>query len=94
MLVTSGTLTLTDPTVSTSGASKSSDESSFYGLDSGVLVRAPGTLTITGGSVTTTGAGANGVFAYGSGSRVALTACRSRRRASTPTARWPAAVGA
>ncbi len=76
VLVTSGTLTLAHPAVSTSGASKASDDSSFYGLDAGVLVRAPGTLTIIGGSVTTTGAGANGVFAYGSGSSVTVSRAR------------------
>jgi hypothetical protein len=68
----SGRLTLIDPTVRTTGSSKSSDESSFYGLDAGVLAESSGLLGITGGTVLTTGAGANGVFAYGSGATVTL----------------------
>ena len=58
-------LTLTDATIVTSGASKSSDESSFYGLDAGVLAQSGGKVTLAGGTVTTTGNGANGIFAYG-----------------------------
>jgi hypothetical protein len=63
-LVTGGTLVLKDATLTTTGKSSSPDESSFYGLDGGVLAKA-GTVTLTGGSVTTTGDGANGIFAYG-----------------------------
>lgn len=58
-------LTLTNATITTSGASKSSDESSFYGLDAGVLAQSGGNVTLSGGTVTTTGDGANGIFAYG-----------------------------
>ena len=60
-----GDLTLNDATIASSGASKSSDESSFYGLNAGVLAQSGGKVTLTGGTVTTTGDGANGVFAYG-----------------------------
>jgi hypothetical protein len=72
VLVSGGALTLTDATVTTSGASSSSDESSFYGLNAGVLARGSGVVRMTGGTVTTTGAGANGVFAYGT-SKITLT---------------------
>ena len=65
VLVTGGSLTLAGARVVTTGVSKSSDESSFYGLDAGVLAKG-GSIALTGGSVTTSGAGANGVFAYGS----------------------------
>lgn len=68
----SGQLTLFNPTVATTGSSKSSDESSFSGLDAGVLTDGSGVLRITDGLVHTTGAGANGVFAHGSGARVTL----------------------
>jgi hypothetical protein len=68
-----GVLTLTDVTLSTSGASKSSDESSFYGLDSGLLVYKSGKVTIDGGSYSTTGLGANTVFAYGSSAAITLS---------------------
>ncbi|MGD0019753.1 MAG: hypothetical protein ABSD62_10905 [Candidatus Limnocylindrales bacterium] len=67
-----GSVTLTDATITTSGASQSSDESSFYGLDAGVLAQSGGKVTLTGGTVTTKGNGANGVFAYGSGASVTV----------------------
>ncbi|MGO9754763.1 MAG: hypothetical protein ACLP22_25440 [Solirubrobacteraceae bacterium] len=72
LVSSSGDLTLLDPTVRTTGSSKSSDESSFYGLDAGVLAESSGVLDINSGSILTTGAGANGVFAYGSGASVTL----------------------
>jgi len=73
LLVTNaGALTLTNPTVITSGDSSSTDESSFYGLDAGVLATSGSAITVDGGSVTTTGTGANGVFATGAGSTVAI----------------------
>jgi len=67
VLVTGGSLTLDNAAVVTSGASSSSDESSFYGLNAGVLAHNGGTVAVKGGSVTTSGVGANGVFAYGKG---------------------------
>ncbi|MGW2517882.1 right-handed parallel beta-helix repeat-containing protein [Streptomyces sp. NPDC001617] len=74
VLVTkSGRLTLTDAKVTTSGTTSSSDESSFYGLNAGVLAENGGDIVLDGGTVSTTGKGANGVFAYGSGSSVTLT---------------------
>lgn len=72
VLVSAGSLTLNGATVTTSGASSSSDESSCYGLNAGVLARGGGTITMSGGSVTTSGDGANGVFAYGT-SKITLT---------------------
>jgi hypothetical protein len=68
----SGSLTLTNPTITTSGNTSSQDYSSFYGLNAGVLASA-GTINITGGTVTTTGTGANGVFSTGSGAYVTLS---------------------
>jgi hypothetical protein len=56
VLNTGGWLTLDKAAISTSGASSSSDQSSFYGLDAGVLAKA-GSLTMNGGSVTTTETG-------------------------------------
>lgn len=67
-----GTLTLVNPTITTSGQSSSNDLSSFYGLNSGVLASV-GTIAITGGKVVTSGTGANGVFACGTGARVTLS---------------------
>jgi hypothetical protein len=66
-------LTLTNPTIVTTGDSSSGDDSSFYGLNAGALAYAGGKLSITGGSITTSGSGANGVFAYGTGSTATLS---------------------
>jgi hypothetical protein len=73
VLVKGGSLTLNRVKVSTTGKSSSSDDSSFYGLDAGVLALAGATITETGGSVTTTGDGANAVFAYGSGASISIS---------------------
>jgi hypothetical protein len=61
------TLTLTNPTIVTSGKSLDTDYSSFYGLDAGALAYTGGALSIAGGSISTSGQGANGVFVYGPG---------------------------
>lgn len=66
LLVSGGTSTLTNPTVSKSGA-ESSESSDFYGTNAGVLVYNGAVLNINGGTVTTNGSHANGVFAYGTG---------------------------
>jgi len=63
----SGELTMTNCTVTKSGNTSSGDNSSFYGLNAGILAY-NGKITISGGSINTTGIGANGVFAYGTGS--------------------------
>ncbi len=67
-----GSLTLENPTITTSGNTSSQDDSSFYGLNAGLLA-AQGTVNMTGGTITTTGTGANGAFAYGSASKVIIT---------------------
>ena len=74
LVTNSGSLTLSNCTISKSGNSSSLDQSSFLGLNAGVLANNGGKLKMTGGTITTTGAGANGAFAYGSGSSVALWA--------------------
>lgn len=66
LLVSGGTLTLTNFTVTKSG-DESDENSDFYGTNAAVLVYNDATLTIEGGTVTTSGAHANGVFAYGTG---------------------------
>lgn len=68
-----GQLTLTDATVNTSGNTSSDENSSFYGLNAGVLAANGSTIDMTGGSITTSGTGANGAFAVGSGSVANLT---------------------
>jgi uncharacterized protein (TIGR03437 family) len=68
----SGVLTLTNPTIVTSGNTSSQDNSSFYGLNAGLLVTS-GKATVTGGTIATTGTGANGAFATGSSASVVIT---------------------
>lgn len=65
LLVTEGTSTLTNPTITKSGDSDG-DNSDFYGTNAAVLVKT-GLLNINGGTVTTNGSHANGVFAYSNG---------------------------
>ncbi len=64
-----GNLTMTNCTVTTSGNTSSQENSSFYGLNAGVLVTS-GNLIMAAGSVTTTGTGANGIFAYGNSASI------------------------
>ena len=65
LLVTGGTSTILNPTITKSGDSDG-DNSDFYGTNAAVLVK-EGTLNISGGNVTTNGSHANGVFAYSNG---------------------------
>lgn len=68
-----GSLTLNNATVTTSGNTSSTDNSSFYGLNAAVLANQGSSLTMTGGAVTTSGTGANGVFSSGTNSSVTLS---------------------
>ena len=63
--VTGGALTLTDCTVTKSGNTSSSDNSSFYGLNAAVLASGTSsTIYISGGTITTSATGANAIVAY------------------------------
>jgi hypothetical protein len=68
-----GDLSLTNPTIETSGDTSSNDYSSFYGLNAAVLATANSAVTIVGGSITTSGTGANGAFPTGSGASISLS---------------------
>lgn len=72
-VINGGTLTLMNPTITKTGDSSSSDNSSFYGLNAAVLAGSGSQVTITGGVVTASGVGANGVFATGQGASVTLS---------------------
>lgn len=65
LIDTSDAVTLTNPTVTKSGGTSASDNYSFYGINSGIMVKGGSTTTITGAKITTDAAGANGVFSYG-----------------------------
>ncbi len=69
----SGTLILKDCKVNTSGNTINMENSSFYGLNAGVLALSSSKIKMSGGSIITTGTGANGAFAVGEGSIVELS---------------------
>lgn len=67
ILITGGTLTLTDGMITRDSAeSTGGDSASFYGVGAAVLVTG-GTATLTGGTISTDAKGGAGVFAYGAG---------------------------
>ncbi|MBE5851263.1 MAG: hypothetical protein E7298_14240 [Lachnospiraceae bacterium] len=68
LIDTSSSVTITDPTVTKTGGTSASDNYSFYGINSGIMVKGGASVTITGGTITTDAAGANGVFSYGANS--------------------------
>ncbi len=72
LVTNSAVLTLKSSKVKTIGSSRSSNQSSFYGLNAGVLANNKGKVSILGGSVVTSGAGANGVFAHGAGASATI----------------------
>ncbi|MBI3174252.1 MAG: hypothetical protein HYZ25_11060 [Chloroflexi bacterium] len=74
-----GQLTLTDATVNTSGNTSSDENSSFYGLNAGVLAANGSTIDMTGGSITTSGdlittSGTDSPCYYSTGSIIASNA--------------------
>ena len=74
VLVTkSGSFTATNATITKTGDTTSSDESSFYGLNAGVLAQDGSSVTLSNSTITTNASGANGAFATGTGSSVTLT---------------------
>ena len=67
VLVTAGTVTVSDTSVTrTSSDSSGGDSASFYGVGSALLVTG-GTLMVSDSTITTDSSGAAGVFAYGDG---------------------------
>ncbi len=71
--VTGGSLILNNVSVQTSGSTSSDENSSFFGLNAGVLATNGASLSMNSGSITTSGAGANGAFATGSGTQASLS---------------------
>jgi hypothetical protein len=69
----SGTFTLSNSTIKTSGDTSSMDNSSFYGLNAAALAESGSKITLSNTKINTTGKGANGVFACGTGSTVNLS---------------------
>jgi|GEM_PF-1100908 len=65
LIDTADAVTITNPTVTKTGGTSASDTYSFYGINSGIMVKGGADVTITGGTVETSAEGANGVFSYG-----------------------------
>ena len=64
--VTGGTFTMNNCTITKSGNTSDSDNSSFYGQNAAVLSSGSGsTIYMTGGTITTSATGANATVAYG-----------------------------
>ena len=57
--------TLSGITVIKTGDSDGGDNTSFYGINSGILAKAGANVTIKNATITTDATGANGVFSYG-----------------------------
>ena len=62
----SGTYTLSDSRIWSSGSTTSTDSSSFYGLNACVLATGGATITLSNDSISTSGISGNGVYSYGS----------------------------
>ncbi len=72
-------VTLSNITVDkTGGASSSTENGDFYGMNAGLLVLNGATVTITGATVTTSAVNGNGVFSYGTGTTVNISDSRIR----------------
>lgn len=59
------TASLKDITISKTGDSNGGDNTSFYGINSGIIAKDGAKLTIKNATITTNATGANGVFSYG-----------------------------
>ena len=68
LIDTAEAVSITEPTVTKTGGTSASDTYSFYGINSGIMVKGGADVTIMGGTITTDAAGANGVFSYGANS--------------------------
>jgi len=63
--VSGGTFTMNNCTVTKTGDTGNSDNSSFYGINAGILASGTVIVNMEGGTITTSAKGANGIVAYG-----------------------------
>ena len=63
--VSGGTFTMTNCTISKTGATTDTDGSSFYGTNAAILASNNGKIEMSGGTITTNAIGANAIVAYG-----------------------------
>ena len=77
--VDGATVTLSNITVDkTGGASSNTENGDFYGMNAGLLATNGATVTISGATVTTNAVNGNGVFSYGTGTTVNISASKIR----------------
>jgi hypothetical protein len=63
--VSGGTFTLNNCTLTKTGDTENSDNSSFYGTNAALLATNGGVVNMAGGTITTNSKGSNGIVAYG-----------------------------
>ncbi|MDD1729308.1 MAG: PKD domain-containing protein [Methanospirillum sp.] len=68
-----GNLSLSNCSLYTTGNTSSQENSSFYGLNGGLVANNGSHVTMMGGSITTTGTGANAAIPTGSGTSISLS---------------------
>lgn len=65
ILISDGKATINDVSVSKTGDSSAGDNTSFYGINSGIVAKDGANVTIKNATINTDANGANGVFSYG-----------------------------
>ena len=65
ILISGGKATISDVSVSKAGDSSEGDNTSFYGINSGIVAKDGANVTIKNATINTDANGANGVFSYG-----------------------------
>ena len=68
-----GNATLKDVTLSKSGDSSNNENSDFYGINSGILVKKDSTATIKNTSIITSSKGSNAIFSTGENSKIYIS---------------------
>jgi hypothetical protein len=68
-----GKLTLSDATVTKTGDSSNTENSEFYGINSGILVTESAEATISGADISTDAKGSNAVFATGTDAKISIS---------------------
>ena len=68
-----GNATLKDVTLSKSGDSSNNENSDFYGINSGILVKKDSTATIKNTNITTSSKGSNAIFSTGENSKIYIS---------------------
>ena len=68
-----GNLNLTDVTISKTGDTSNTENSEFYGVNSGILAKTDGTINMKNVNITTDSKGSNAVFATGENAKIYIS---------------------